>query len=155
MKSLLWSSKLMTIQINAFLGHKSRIFGARKVPSNNINARLLLILDTVRIESFLLNSLCYYFLDEKSSNSKPPIFIGSFISKMPTFRWICQKKNLEKWQFFGAVCIHKILILLNFTKKSLTWLKTIPIWLLTMSHWSFNSGWHCMLSFFLGRNSAK
>ena len=39
---------------------------------------------------------------------------------MPNFRWICPK-NMEKWQFLGALCAHKILILLNFAQKSLSY----------------------------------
>ena len=39
---------------------------------------------------------------------------------MPNFRWICPK-NMEKWQFFGALCALKILILLSFAQKSLSY----------------------------------
>ena len=44
---------------------------------------------------------------------------GSFIRKMPIFRWI-YPKIMGKGHFFGALCAHKMLILLNFAQKSLS-----------------------------------
>ena len=44
---------------------------------------------------------------------------------MPNFRWICPK-TMEKWHFFGALRAHKILILLNFAQKSLSYYPSPP-----------------------------
>ena len=40
---------------------------------------------------------------------------------------ICPK-NMEKWQFFGLICAHRILILLNFGQKSLSCYPPLGIW---------------------------